>query len=473
MVEEKNVLIVDDEIEVTSFFRYLFSNKNCAVTIANSGRDTSDLIRKTTFDLALLDIKLPDANGLDLLAQIKKMQPSCEVIMMTGYSTVKSAVTAMQTGARDYLEKPFDDIDRLEFLLEAALHRNATYEENLQQMAMKFGIVYAPMSPMSNVITLAAKLAKKAINILIEGETGTGKELFSRFIHGQSMRVDYPFIGINCGAISESLLESELFGHEKGAFTGAVKPRKGFFELANNGTLFLDEIGEAPLPIQVKLLRALETGEFMRVGSEAIMKSNVRIVAATNRNLESEVEQKRFRADLLYRIEGVKLAIPPLRERPQDVAVIAKHYLNNRYGIELHASAEEILMNYSWPGNVRQLLNILNQSVVIHECKTLRAEHLPGQLFADANLIRTISSFSKEQLIEEEIQKFIKTILEYFHSTDEIDFKNFTDRIKYIESEIAKKIIEKGLVETKGNRSKVCNKLNITPRILRYILNEK
>ncbi|MGA9173926.1 MAG: sigma-54 dependent transcriptional regulator, partial [Thermoactinomyces sp.] len=320
-------------------------------------------------------------------------------------------------------------------------------------------------------------LAKKAINILIEGETGTGKELMARFIHGSSLRSEYPFVGINCGAIPESLLESELFGHEKGAFSGAIKTRKGYFELANNGTLFLDEIGEASASIQVKLLRVLETGEFMRVGSEEIRKSNVRFISATNRNLESDVENNRFRSDLLYRLEGVKLSIPPLRERREDIPLIAQNYLDKKYGgkCRLDSDTAQILKMYDWPGNVRQLHNVLNQTHAIHDCKRLTADHLPQYLVTRAqNPDKEMSVVMQtEDFIEREVKQFVQNLIDGLDSVEQIDLKKVMKRIRQMEAEIGRKIIEKGLAETQGNRQLLSEKLNITTRVLRYILNEK
>ncbi|MGA8943655.1 MAG: sigma-54 dependent transcriptional regulator, partial [Thermoactinomyces sp.] len=304
-----------------------------------------------------------------------------------------------------------------------------------------------------------------------------GKELLARFIHGSSLRSEYPFVGINCGAIPESLLESELFGHEKGAFSGAVKTRKGYFELADNGTLFLDEIGEAPLSIQVKLLRILETGEFMRIGSEEIRKSNVRFISATNRNLGNEVNYGRFREDLLYRLEGVKLIIPPLRERPEDIPLIAQHFLDKKYGggCRLAPETAQILKMYDWPGNVRQLHNILNQTHAIHDCKELTPDHLPIDLTKETgNPDREHSVEVKTaEFMEREAQQFVQRIVNHLGSVEHIDLKKVLKRIRQIEGEVGRSIIKKGLSETKGNRKALSKKLNITARTLRYILNEK
>ncbi|MFF2529920.1 sigma-54-dependent transcriptional regulator [Brevibacillus sp. NPDC058079] len=477
-MEKKRILIVDDETEVTTFFTYFLKKKDCDIVVANSGKDVERLLHSdsTGFHAALVDLKLPDADGLTLLKQIKAVFPACEVLIMTGFSTIKSAVTAMQWGARDYLEKPFDDLDSLEQVIDTVLSSSSKQSDHLSQEAAQYGIVYSSDSPMANVCAIAKKLAKKAIHVLIEGETGTGKELMARFLHGASNRAQQPFVAFNCGAVPESLLESELFGYEKGAFTGALKSRKGLFELAHNGTLFLDEIGEAPPSVQVKLLRTLETGEFMRVGGEQIGQSNIRFISATNRDLEHEVGMNRFRSDLLYRLEGIKLSIPPLRERIQDIPTIAHYYLQKRSGgpCEIDQDAIELLQRYDWPGNVRQLINVLNQTIALHECERLRAEHLPANLRSRTVQVHPPTVPKRiEQVIDHECERFVDTILRLVTSVDGIDFDYLIKRVKQLEGEIGRTIIEKGLTETNGNRQLLSKKLNITKRTIRYILNEK
>lgn len=480
-MEKKRMLIVDDETEVTSFFTYLLRQKNCDVTVANTGKDVDRLLRgqPAGFHAALVDLKLPDADGLELLRRIKAAQPSCEVLIMTGYSTIKSAVTAMQWGAKDYLEKPFDDLDSLERIIDAVLESSGHEEDELSKEAAQYGIMYAEGSPMAKVIAIAKKLAKKAIHILIEGETGTGKELMARFLHGASSRSQQPFVAFNCGAVPESLLESELFGYEKGAFTGALKARKGLFELAHNGTLFLDEIGEAPPSIQVKLLRTLETGEFMRIGAEQVGQSNIRFLSATNRNLEHEVEMNRFRSDLLYRLEGIKLSIPPLRERLQDIPAIAHAFLQKRSGSPkaIDPNALELLQRYDWPGNVRQLINVLNQTIALHECDTIGPEHLPAILREKPALPAPSSAATGQHALLREIdfecERFVEAIARKVTSIEEVDFDYVIKRIKLLEGEVGRTIIEKGLSETRGDRKLLSKKLNITKRTIRYILNEK
>ncbi|GGK24187.1 acetoacetate metabolism regulatory protein AtoC [Caldalkalibacillus thermarum] len=474
-MRKKQVLVVDDETEVTSFFRYFLEEKNVHILEANSGRDVERLLQelKTPIHLALVDMKLPDANGLDLLRSIKQSCPSCEVVIMTGYSTVKSAVQAIQAGARDYVEKPFDDLDDLEKMIDSILEQTSVQDSELALAADQCGIVCSPSGAMAKVLSIAGKLAKKAINILIEGETGTGKELLARYIHQLSQRAQHPFVAINCGAVPQALLESELFGHEKGAFTGAARTRKGYFELANNGTLFLDEIGEASADIQVKLLRVLETGEYMRVGGEVIHRTNIRIISATNRNLKQEIEQKRFRADLLYRLEGVKLVLPPLRQRTEDIPLIARHHLQKKFGEEYDIAPEAVerLQNYHWPGNIRELINVLNQIIAIHECRLIREEHLPRYIL-DSSPTRSIGN-QADDFIRRETEAFIKRIVDSVGSIEEINFEYIMQQMKEIEVQVGRQIIKKGLAELNGNRKLLSKKLDLTPRRLRYILNEK
>ncbi|MEJ8547795.1 sigma-54-dependent transcriptional regulator [Brevibacillus borstelensis] len=479
-MNKKSVLIIDDEVEVTSFFTYFLKAKNCEVTVAHSGKEVELLLADRAasgFHLALIDLKLPDTNGLELLTAIKKRFPACEAMVMTGYSTIKSAVAAMQLGAKDYLEKPFDDLDSLEAAILSVLEQSSKQSDELSRTARHFGMIYAQTSPMAKVMTLAEKLAKKAINILIEGETGTGKELMARFLHGASTRSAFPFVGINCGAIPETLLESELFGHEKGAFTGAVKGRKGFFELAHNGTLFLDEIGEAPLSIQVKLLRVIETGEFMRIGGEQTLKSNIRFISATNRSLEQEVEKNRYRADLLYRLEGVKLSIPPLRERPGDIPAIVEDHLEKKYGgtRRVDREAMDLLTAYRWPGNVRQLLNVVNQTAAIHDSPVLLPEHLPQHIVRSSldTLENANGPLPVHHFVEQEAIRFVESVVDRIGSVDDIHFERLMERIRRLEAEVGRHIILKGLEETGGNRQALSERLGISKRTLRYILNEK
>lgn len=377
------ILIIDDETDVCTFFRRLLTKKGYVVTTATNEPEALHALAENRFSVALVDLKLPDTDGLTLLQAIKARQPACEVIIMTGYSTVKTAVTAMQQGAYEYLEKPFDDIGEIEALIARAVTQGDPQRQGGEVRdewagvagAVGFQVGSSPM--MRRLASLAYKMAGKNITVLIQGKTGTGKEVLAHFIHAASSRADGAFIPVNCGALPENLLESELFGHERGAFTGANQARRGIFELANHGTLLLDEIGDASPMIQVKLLRVLETGEFMRVGGERPIKTDVRVIAATNVDLEEAIREKTFREDLYYRLNVVRLEIPSLQQRNEDIPLLAAHFarqFNPR--AQLSPGALRLLQNHSWPGNIRELANVMRRAVVMCSDDTILPTHL-------------------------------------------------------------------------------------------------
>ncbi|QWV95266.1 sigma-54 dependent transcriptional regulator [Geomonas oryzisoli] len=386
---QMQILIIDDERDVCTFFRRLLTRRGYQVVTAANEPEALAALEAGRFAVALVDLKLPDTDGITLLEIIKSRQPSCEVIIMTGYSTVKTAVTAMQLGAYEYLEKPFDDIDQIEQMIEraagaGAVHgRGSAVPDEWAAVAQGVGFRVGVSPPMKRMVSLAYKVAGKDISVLIQGKTGTGKEVLARFIHAASARAGQPFIPVNCGALPENLLESELFGHEKGAFTGANQTRRGIFELANNGTLLLDEIGDATPQIQVKLLRVLETGEFMRVGGERPIKTDVRVIAATNVDLEQAIKEKTFREDLFYRLNVVRLEIPSLAERYEDIPLLAEHFVQqlNR-DLRLSPGTVRLLQGYNWPGNIRELANVMRRAVVICNGDTILPEHLGGTFLA-------------------------------------------------------------------------------------------
>jgi two-component system NtrC family response regulator len=387
ILSKVNILIIDDEESVCTFFRRLLQRKGYRTVTAVNEEEALRALDYGTFNVAMVDLKLPDTDGLTLLKHIKTRQPACEVIIMTGFSTIKTAVQAMQLGAYEYLEKPFEDIKLIERLIEKAstvsFQGRKEEEEEWGELAQSIGFLVGSCPEMRRLVSLAYKIAPKDISVLIQGETGTGKEVLARFIHTASTRSDQMFIPINCGALSDNLLESELFGHERGSFTGAGNMRRGIFEMANKGTLFLDEIGEASLAIQVKLLRVLEAGEFMRLGGEKQIHCDVRVISASNVDLEDAMLQRDFREDLFYRLNVVKLVIPPLRSRAEDIPMLAKYFVK-QFNPTLTLSEEilELLCQYDWPGNIRELSNTLRQAVALCDGKVILPEHFSGKLTA-------------------------------------------------------------------------------------------
>lgn len=390
--DKPTIFIIDDEVEVGTFFRRLLERKGYSVIVANCGADAMKLMEAHRFHVAMVDLKLPDSDGLTLLQELKTRQPACEVIIMTGYSTTKTAVKAIQLGAFDYIDKPFEDIGEVEALVQKAMDYGLRAQgmgggqPEWAEVAASLGFHVGVTPKMNRLVSIADKIAKKNINVLIHGETGTGKEVLARFVHAASNRADKMFIPINCGALPENLLESELFGHERGAFTGASGQRKGIFELANQGTLFLDEIGEASLSIQVKLLRVLETGEFLRVGGEKPIKTDVRIIAATNVDLEQAVKEKTFREDLFYRLDVVRLEVPPLRERKEDIPQLVNYFIkryiakNGGDSSEMSIEAMQLLCDYNWPGNIRELANTVEQAVALCDGPVILPGHLSDKI---------------------------------------------------------------------------------------------
>ncbi|EZP75325.1 two component sigma-54 specific Fis family transcriptional regulator [Parageobacillus genomosp. 1] len=476
-----NVLIIDDEREVGTFFLHLLEGKGYRVKLGWNGKDFLTLIQQYSFDLALIDVKLPDTNGLELLKQLKAVQPSCKAIIMTGYSTVKTAVEAIKYGASDYIEKPFDDIDELEKTIEELLDSEIhSSQHDMYKLAEALGFIIGTNKEMNDLIKLAYKIAKKNVNVLIEGETGTGKEVLAHFIHQASMRYDQPFIGINCGALSETLLESELFGHEKGAFTGALKEKKGIFEIANRGTLFLDEIGEASLATQVKLLRVLETGEYIRVGGETVRKTNTRIIAASHVNLSEAVKEKTFREDLLYRLDVVKLTLPPLRERIEDLPVLIEHFLKKLNStLTFSDDAIFLMKQYQWPGNVRELFNVVKRAVTLAEGETMviTPHYLPEKIKTKTNMLSIPldeTKNNKETDLESYLQNWTGYILSLWKEGNQrLDLKHVLDAVKDLEMQIGRFFVRKTLKETLGDKKEAAERLNITVRQLRYLLKEK
>ncbi|WP_089610547.1 sigma-54-dependent transcriptional regulator [Dehalobacterium formicoaceticum] len=478
-MEQPKILVIDDEVEVCTFFSFYFQEeKGLTVQVAYSGKDARTCFSNNSYDLALVDLKLPDDDGISLLKAIKASNPHCRVIIMTGYSTIKSAVEAIKYGADDYIDKPFDDLNQLDEILDQVLQeiRDAKpyFTPELDTDALNYGIVLAKNSPLKQVLTLGKKIANKKIPILIEGETGTGKELLARFIHGHSHRANQPFIPVNCGALTESLLESELFGYEKGAFTGASGTRKGFFEIAHNSTLFLDEINSASPAIQLKLLRVLETGEFFRVGGETPVKTDVRIIAASNQNLRQAVQGGDFREDLFYRLDVVKLLLPPLKERKADLPLLIQYFIDKNKPekgegslISFTPKAIEALMNYSWPGNVRELSNIIIRALTLCEEKEIPVHVLPKHIL-DTSVPMALF---EEQSID--WASWRKNQLHFIMSQDSIQFMDILEKWEHEKCLFLQSLIMEVLKKTENDQKEAARLLGITPRTLRYWKNEQ
>ncbi|MEX1275999.1 MAG: sigma-54 dependent transcriptional regulator [Bacteroidota bacterium] len=383
----RRALVVDDEPSSRLNIRDLLSMERFAVDEAGDGLDGLEMVKRNSYDVVLLDIRMPKMDGLTTLKNIKLLQPMLPVIVFTAFGSSDRAIEAMKSGAFDYLTKPFDIDELVEVIRRAVEHKSLATEVQVlrQRLADVDAGEYQPdqfvsKSPsMQKIFKMIGKVAPSDVTVLIEGETGTGKELVANAIEYHSRRREKPFVKVNCSAIPEGLLESELFGHEKGAFTGAHQQRQGRFELADGGTLFLDEIGELSPALQPKILRVLEQGEFQRVGGKEALRVDVRVLAATNRNLQEEVQAGRFRKDLFFRLQVVHIVIPPLRERREDIPALVSHLLKKHGGKrDLLATRQvlSLLKAYAWPGNVRELENVIERAVVLTPGRTITEEHI-------------------------------------------------------------------------------------------------
>ncbi|MBI3950452.1 MAG: sigma-54-dependent Fis family transcriptional regulator [Acidobacteria bacterium] len=381
------ILIVDDEPIVRESLGSWFREESYSVDVAESGKEALEKLTQEQWDIFLLDIKMPGMDGLELQRKIKEIHPEATIIIMTAYASVETAVEAMKQGAYDYIVKPFDP-DDLDHLVRNAVERKQLVSENIQlrqkiDEMSRFHEIIGQSPVMLRVLEQVSIVAQSDTTVLIRGESGTGKELIARAIHAHSPRRYMPIVIVNCGALSEGVLESELFGHEKGAFTGAHYRRKGKFEMADGGTLFLDEIGDISLKTQVDLLRVLEEKKICRVGGNTLIPVDFRLIAATNKNLEAMVAEEKFREDLYYRLNVFSIAIPPLRERRGDIPLMVDHFLRkyaqsmNKPITGVSPAAMEILSRYDWPGNVRELQNAMERAVLVCKTKEIQPVDLP------------------------------------------------------------------------------------------------
>jgi DNA-binding NtrC family response regulator len=413
MKASTHIMVVDDEETICEALRAWFIKDGYKVETASSAAEALAHHQEKDFDIFLVDVKMPGMDGIELLSRIKEKQPDAAVIMMTAYGSIQTAVEAMKRGAGDYLCKPFDP-DSLSLLMERVMMHKTLQKENIalkerlleqQEEALDVFIVHS--EPMRKIFSTVDEVAPSSAPILITGETGVGKDLVARAVHLRSQRSFGPFVAVNCGALSESLLESELFGHEKGAFTGAVKTRRGCLEMADKGTLFLDEIGEISTKMQISLLRVLEEKRFLRLGGSNPVSSDFRLITATHRDLPSMIKENQFREDSFYRINVIMIHLPPLRERREDIPVLSDHFLKRyveetgKYLEGFTVRALEHLRSYSWPGNVRELKNVIERAVVIAKGRMIGTEELkfldPGKQPVDPSLI-TLEDLEKSHI---------------------------------------------------------------------------
>ena len=463
---KKKVLIVDDDESILWILQRMFKDKKIETVEARDGKSALDMLKGQDLSIAIMDIRMPEKDGLDVLREIKETGCQTPIIIMTAQGTMKNAVEAMKHGAFDYITKPFD-IGELEILVDRALeHRKlkqevANLKDRLKERVAKEITFIGKSKAVQDVFKTVGRIAPKDVPVIIQGESGTGKELVAKLIHTNSPRNEGPFIAVNSAAIPRELMESELFGYEKGAFTGAIETRLGKFELANNGTLFLDEIGDMALDLQSKLLRAIQGQEFYRVGGKQPIQVDVRIIAATNQDIEKAVEEKKFREDLLYRLNVVTIKLPPLRSRKEDIPLLAEYFLQKfqeEMGIEprtISSNAANALKSYSWPGNVRQLENILRRAVLLSPNPMLTPDDV---------------SLPRERRNRESLEDIISSRLEgYINSIDASGKHELYDTIvPFMERPLIKLVLKK----TGGNQVKTAEILGINRNTLRKKIKE-
>jgi len=415
-----SVLIVEDDTKLRHALKEIMTREGYAVDATESGDTAVSMIKDTVYDLVITDLKLPGIDGMDVLRSVQKLARDTSVIIITAYATVDTAVEAMKEGAEDYIAKPFN-LEEIRLVVRKVLDKKALVDDNRflrNQLKKKysFGNLVGNSEAMVEVYKTIEKIKDSRATILILGETGTGKELVARAIHFNSIRSEKPFLPVNCAALAETLLESELFGYVKGAFTGAVRDKQGVFEVAHGGTVFLDEIGDISPRLQQILLRVLENGEIQPVGSTVRRKVDVRVVAATNRDLGNMVKQGTFRADLYYRLNVISLELPPLRMRTEDIAMLAGHFLrkyaaeNEKAINDMSRDALQLLERYTWPGNVRELENVVERATLLETSREITPESLPENI-RNAPQAPPVNPDEDLQTLEEVGRTYIETVL--------------------------------------------------------------
>jgi two-component system response regulator AtoC len=448
-----NVLVVDDELGLRQTLTLILKDEGHDVRAASDGNEALRQLAEAPADIVLCDVRMPNLDGLAFLERYGASKGNALVIMMSAYGDDDAAVEAIRRGAYDFIAKPFR-ADQVLLVVRKAIEREGLRRE-VAQLHQELSALRAPTgmvgrSPQfASAIALASKVARHPSTVLITGESGTGKELVARHLHRQSPRAAAPFVAVNCGAIPESLLESEMFGHAKGAFTGATSEREGLFADADGGTLFLDELGELPIALQVKLLRALQEGEVRRVGDNASRRVDVRVVAATSRDLEADVAAGRFRADLYYRVNVVRIQLPPLRERTEDVPELVRHFIdrfNARLGLRItgtSAAAMRALIDYPWPGNVRELENVVERAMVLADDERIDVAQLPA-----------LTPSASPKTANEEMTPSL-----------DLSVKRRTDALERV-------LIREALARTNGNRTRAARLLDLSHRALLYKIRE-
>ncbi|MCP4220590.1 MAG: sigma-54-dependent Fis family transcriptional regulator [bacterium] len=459
--EQVKILIIDDDPSIRNMLSIVLKRNGYDITMADNGRSALEsLKRDTLFDLVISDIKMPDISGIELLKKIKSITPRIPVIMITAFASANDAVEAMKLGAEDYVTKPFN-LDELKIIIQRALYKKNMEIENIRLKSRltdkeKFENIVGKNERMLTIFEMIDTISQTDSTVLIGGESGTGKELIAHAIHNKSDRSDRPFVSINCGALPENLLESELFGHTRGAFTDAYKEKKGLFEAAHEGTLFLDEVGEMSQGMQVKLLRAIQERKIRMVGGSDEVEVDVRIISATNRDLSEGMKTGDFRSDLFYRLNVISIDIPPLRERKDDIPLLLHYFLkifNRKFNGNIQGFGKDVLdifINYSWPGNIRELENFVERSVALEKGTMITVKSLPSELVYN---ISGKSRREKDVDIEDRLRE------------GDFDFNQHID-------DISRDIISRALQLNEGNIKRTASALKLNYRSMRYLMDK-
>ncbi len=456
--EQLKILVIDDDPSIRNMLAIVLKKSGYQVTCTESGKTSLEKLKKESFDLIISDIKMPDINGIELLKKIKTISPEVPVIMITAFASANDAVEAMKLGAEDYVTKPFS-LDELKIIIDRAIYKTNIEKENIQLKSRltdkeKFENIVGKNQKMLDIFEMIDTISQTDSSVLINGESGTGKELIARAIHNKSERSGCKFISINCGALPENLLESELFGHTKGAFTDAYKEKQGLFEAADNGTLFLDEISEMSQKMQVKLLRALQERKIRRVGGNEELEIDVRIISATNKDLTEKMKIGEFRSDLFYRLNVISINLPPLRERRDDIPLLLEFFLksfNEKFNRDIEGfekDALELFNSYPWPGNIRELENVVERAVALEKGKFITTKSLSSEL------VYNISDKNPPAAD-------IDALMQEGH----FDFQEYIDNI-------SRRLIIRAFQLSKSNMKKTAEMLKLNYRSLRYLMDK-